>query len=207
MTLQEIYVRVAEGLGWKVSVDDEDKTWEFEKWSPAGEDVIVSAYSGSVAEDVMVYYKNFDPEEHITDLLIAKRNGFTGVPGVKTLVDDADEVVDMLCELAYGLEEVEKESRRRYCNCRDCGAFVLKDIFFDGDIPVWVCPKCGTVKEDHSWYCYVNQEQASEIIETRKPLGKFVQDTGVEYIGIDNSDGNAWTEEFPDLRECLEWLL
>lgn len=32
-------------------------------------------------------------------------------------------------------------------------------------------------------------------------------ETGVEYIGIDNSTGDAWTEEFPDLTECMMWLV
>lgn len=63
-----------------------------------------------------------------------------------------------------------------------------------------------TVYEDHGWYKYVSQEQANKIIETREPRGKFVQDTGIEFVGIDNSTGDAWVEEFPDLTECLKWL-
>lgn len=29
---------------------------------------------------------------------------------------------------------------------------------------------------------------------------------GDKFIGIDNSTGNAWTEEFPDEASCLRWL-
>lgn len=48
--------------------------------------------------------------------------------------------------------------------------------------------------------------QAERIIDIRDPLGLFyVLDAGV-YIGIDNSTGDAWTEEFPDLRTCKRWL-
>lgn len=92
--------------------------------------------------------------------------------------------------------------------CPDCGAFISRDIRMDaGGLPIWVCPNCGTVHEDHRWYKEIGHQTAIRIIETRKPLGLFVEDTGVEIIGIDNSDGNAWTEEFPDRLECLSWLL
>ena len=53
---------------------------------------------------------------------------------------------------------------------------------------------------------YISQKQALAIIETRKPIGRFVLDTGIEIIGIDNETGDAWTEEFPDMQECLTWL-
>lgn len=68
------------------------------------------------------------------------------------------------------------------------------------------CPNCGALF-DPQWFRYVNQEEAFRIIDTRLPLGKFVQDTGVEIVGIDNETGDAWTEEFPDLEECLAWLV
>lgn len=52
----------------------------------------------------------------------------------------------------------------------------------------------------------ITSEQAGRIINTRYPLGLFyVLDAGV-YVGIDNSTGDAWTEEFPDLRTCKRWL-
>ena len=47
---------------------------------------------------------------------------------------------------------------------------------------------------------------ASVVIETRRPLGLFyVHENGV-YVGIDNSTGHAWVEEFTSLRQCKEWL-
>lgn len=68
------------------------------------------------------------------------------------------------------------------------------------------CPNCGALFNPR-WFRYVNQEKAFKIIDTRLPLGKFVQDTGVEIVGIDNETGDAWTEEFPNLEECLAWLV
>lgn len=47
---------------------------------------------------------------------------------------------------------------------------------------------------------------ARVVIETRRPLGLFyVHENGV-YVGIDNSTGHAWVEEFASLRQCKEWL-
>lgn len=71
----------------------------------------------------------------------------------------------------------------------------------------------------------ITLEQTDVIIETRKPLGLFythttkdpvdyVDDAGAHrfkgdedlFIGIDNSTGDAWTEEFDNLEQCLNWL-
>lgn len=47
---------------------------------------------------------------------------------------------------------------------------------------------------------------ARAVIETRCPLGLFyVHENGV-YVGIDNSTGHTWVEEFASLRQCKEWL-
>lgn len=93
--------------------------------------------------------------------------------------------------------------------CYDCGSYVSRDIYFGrfgkrNNVPLWVCPNCGVVHEDYRWFKYVSQQEANAIIEHRGPRGLFVLETGVEYIGIDNSTGDAWTEEFPGLIERLK---
>lgn len=91
--------------------------------------------------------------------------------------------------------------------CRHCGAFVSHDILFNAKgNPYWICPFCGAKEEDHSWYKYVNQEEANQIIEHRSRRGLFVQEADGKFVGIDNTTGDAWVEEFPDLTECLKWL-
>lgn len=52
----------------------------------------------------------------------------------------------------------------------------------------------------------IGQLEASKIIETRQPLGKFWLMEGTKYVGIDNSDGDAWTEEFDDKEIMMAWL-
>lgn len=69
-----------------------------------------------------------------------------------------------------------------------------------------------TTAEKFMWVMYskniiqVCRKEASEIIETRKPLGKFICTEGDSFIGIDNSTGDAWTEKFIALELCLKWL-
>ena len=48
--------------------------------------------------------------------------------------------------------------------------------------------------------------QAKSIIDSRQPPGLFYSLNNGVYIGIDNSTGDAWTEEFPNLRKCKRWL-
>lgn len=53
----------------------------------------------------------------------------------------------------------------------------------------------------------ITEAEALKIIETRRPIGLFMAWEGGKAIGIDNSTGDAWTEEFPDAKACTNWLL
>ncbi|MFW5647931.1 MAG: hypothetical protein ACOCG5_02475 [Candidatus Alkaliphilus sp. MAG34] len=53
---------------------------------------------------------------------------------------------------------------------------------------------------------YITRDEASKIIETSEPRGLFYEVDGDVYVGIDNSDGDAWVEEFKTPEECLNWL-
>lgn len=39
-----------------------------------------------------------------------------------------------------------------------------------------------------------------------EPRGRYYLQDGDKWVGIDNSTGEAWTEEFPTKRKCLRWL-
>lgn len=52
----------------------------------------------------------------------------------------------------------------------------------------------------------ITQKEAINIIDNRRPLGLFLLvDNGV-FVGIDNSDGSAYVEEFPEEVCCKNWL-
>ncbi len=58
----------------------------------------------------------------------------------------------------------------------------------------------------------LTKEQSHNILNTGfetgkyKPIGRFYTKEGDLYIGIDNSTGDAWTEEFKTKASCFKWL-
>ncbi|MGO5436834.1 hypothetical protein [Enterococcus cecorum] len=50
-------------------------------------------------------------------------------------------------------------------------------------------------------------DKALKIIDTREPLGLFWVKDGGKYVAIDNTTGDAWTEEFTDKKQCMYYLL
>ena len=62
----------------------------------------------------------------------------------------------------------------------------------------------------------VRLKHISEIIDNREPIGLFYA-VGIKidnaktngtmcYVGVDNSTGDAWTEDFRTEEECIAWL-
>ncbi|ARE87744.1 hypothetical protein [Clostridium formicaceticum] len=52
----------------------------------------------------------------------------------------------------------------------------------------------------------ITREEASEIIETGLPIGLFYEIDRDYHVGIDNSTGDVWVEEFNTKEECIAWL-
>lgn len=54
----------------------------------------------------------------------------------------------------------------------------------------------------------ITSRQADQIIEKREPLGLFyVCQENRNYTAIDNSGGQAWTEDFDNIGDCIDYLL
>ena len=52
----------------------------------------------------------------------------------------------------------------------------------------------------------ITRREANQIIEKREPRGLFyLPETGF-CVGIDNSTGDAWVEDFDNKKDCLNWL-
>lgn len=96
------YQRICEKLGWNVH-DYGDGTVEIRQYSPAGEDFFFTVDRKSFVDDVKFYYENFDVDEHIEMWVKARDCGVSGIPSVRRLVIDAEEIDDMLQILAYAL--------------------------------------------------------------------------------------------------------
>ena len=108
--LMDALIDAAELLDWSVHIYDD--CIEFEKYSPAGEDFSFSI-AGSEETDVVKQVREcayeFDPDEHAE--MWAESRGKRGVPdSIRTLIDDADAIKEMLFELADALREAENEN-------------------------------------------------------------------------------------------------
>ncbi len=52
----------------------------------------------------------------------------------------------------------------------------------------------------------VRSEFLGEVIENRTPCGHFLTKDGRKWVAVDNSTGDAWTEEFSRKRQAVRWL-
>ena len=65
---------------------------------------------------------------------------------------------------------------------------------------------------DDSWYKVIDERKADEIFSMlderglAHPVGRFIYQADGVFVGIDNSAGKAWVEEFQTEAECLWWL-
>lgn len=53
---------------------------------------------------------------------------------------------------------------------------------------------------------FVSPDKANRIIETRCTKGKFWTLEKTLFIGIDNTTGDAWVENFTDKAALFNWL-
>ncbi len=93
----------AERLEWNVHEYD-DGTVEFQQHSPAGEDFLFTVNAKNAEQEIYDYYDDFDIDEHIDMWIEAKRNGFSGVPTVRELVKDAEDIKEMLKAFAEAVD-------------------------------------------------------------------------------------------------------
>jgi len=45
-----------------------------------------------------------------------------------------------------------------------------------------------------------------KVIDDRTPSGHFLTKEGRKWVAVDNSIGDAWTEEFSRKRQAIRWL-
>lgn len=52
----------------------------------------------------------------------------------------------------------------------------------------------------------VRSEFLGRVIEHRSPSGLFLTKEGRKWVAVDNTTGDAWTEEFSRKRQAVRWL-
>lgn len=104
----------AEDLNWWWSAwiekRQDDRTYvEIGQHSPAGEDFYMvidfktERQCSSFLGDLESYYEDFDIDEHVEMWIEARRNGISGIPPIRVLVKDAEDIDDMIFELLQAL--------------------------------------------------------------------------------------------------------
>lgn len=90
---------VIENEGWRISEDND--SWDIGIYTPAGEDFWITVYTD---EDIVAQIKrvtdHFDPDEHVVEWV---RNGASGIPNIRDLIEDAEWIKDKLASLALVL--------------------------------------------------------------------------------------------------------
>lgn len=94
-------------LGWTLR---EYKNYvDVSQYSPAGEDFFFTVNKKNFAIEVEQYADDFDADEH-AEMWVSCRNTVRGVPqSIRTLIDDADAIQEMLYELARRLNKRSNE--------------------------------------------------------------------------------------------------
>lgn len=98
-------VNAAKKLGWNIT-EYEDGTLNFQQFSPAGEDFSFDVNKECAVQEIYKFYEDFDIDEHILKWAEAKLAGVAGIPSLRRLVIDAENIDDMLEKLACAVSNV-----------------------------------------------------------------------------------------------------
>ena len=134
----EKMIQIAESYGWAVDMDSD--SIEFNQCSPAGEDFSFTVLTKdasdaeSLAAEVRSYADSFDTEEHVK-MLVDAQGSVSGVPDIKTLVEDADAIQEMLNDLADALENGDAntdDEETEACGLEGTYEWLLNNFDIDG---------------------------------------------------------------------------
>ena len=53
---------------------------------------------------------------------------------------------------------------------------------------------------------HVGPDYLLKVIDQRSPLGLFLTKEGRKWVAVDNTTGDAWTEDFRWKRQAVRWL-
>lgn len=98
-----------ENIGWYCYEYEDGKYVDIRKVSPAGEDFGFSVEIENFVENVIDYAENFDADEHCK-MWVENMHNVSGVPqSIRTLLEDADAIKEMLLELAKEVKFIKNE--------------------------------------------------------------------------------------------------
>lgn len=91
------------------NVYEYDDCIELSKYSPAGEDFNFAVNKDNFTQNIVEYAENFDADEH-AEMWVNNMHNVNGVPqSIRTLINDADDIKQMLLDLASALQQRRKQ--------------------------------------------------------------------------------------------------
>lgn len=76
----------------------------------------------------------------------------------------------------------------------------------EGVVRAYIRDRRREVRAKASGVKKLTREEMLKVIDTRNPIGKFYRIEGKTIVAVDNSTGDAWTEEFKDFEAFLLWI-
>ena len=87
-------------------------------------------------------------------------------------------------------------------SCKFCGWYEIEEVEEANDN---ICTKCFRWQSEED-EIEVSNKTAWSIVENGLPRGLFYTKSGDVFVGIDNSTGETWVEDFKTIEECKKWL-
>jgi hypothetical protein len=162
---------------------------------------------GDIFKDEEAFLNHYDKPCYIPELsdnVYTKQDFINMCGGREDLAEICFDIVDWQHPESWVEEQFVNSE---WAECPACKYFYYR---YDNPKP---CEKCGGPLEydvgrvSRDGITKVEPDMLRQVIDTRQPLGLFYALADGTYTGVDNRDGNAWTEAFPDLRHCKRWLL
>ncbi len=97
-----LFVEIADKPGWELNIEraEDEYIADFGMYTDAGEDFRFSVYFDGTIKDledeIIRYALKFDPDEHAENWCKAKLEGVPGIPCIRKLIEDADEIDESL---------------------------------------------------------------------------------------------------------------
>ena len=115
-------INTAESLEWSVTYNGGGE-FDFQKFSPAGQDFNMSISANSLdelKENLYEWYKNYDCSEEAYLWLDESGHGKNGAPyDMKDVYEDMEACVDMVKELAADIQNIQELNVGRHIKNRD----------------------------------------------------------------------------------------
>ena len=111
--MNEAIRSVIEAQDWRIhdcNFGNGETGYELEKYSPAWEDFILTVTAKNLVQDIQQAATDFNADEHAEQWVRTRyesdRGKEMGIPDIRTLVKDADEIQEMLDALAGAVSKV-----------------------------------------------------------------------------------------------------